>query len=182
WLVALQHEGAGPNDALGGLQVPELLHDFGGDDPGTPRVSQHVDQPDKGLLQEELHRIAVHNLDPVHRLQHKTHGIPRFRQEAVIGKLHVIGYQLTTMEGWFVMPLDALAQMEDVGGLVGLLPALRQMGLDREGAGAYLRTDVIADQRAVGEAQGGIGLKVEGEMGVEVRRIIAAYPEDAPAL
>src|SRR4030095_1037602 len=71
-LVAFQQEGPSPDDALGFLQVPEVLYHFGGDDPGAVRVCQHIDQPDEGLFQDELHRIAVHDLNEVDRLTHKT--------------------------------------------------------------------------------------------------------------
>src|SRR5262249_5116131 len=53
-----------------------------------------------------------------------------------------------------------------------LLPALSQMGLHREGARSHVRPDLIPHERAVGEAQCGIGPDVEGEMGVKGRRII----------
>src|SRR5438128_2047607 len=38
WLVAFQDEGTGTDDTLRLLQVAELLHHFGGNDPGTVRV------------------------------------------------------------------------------------------------------------------------------------------------
>ena len=180
-LVALQDEGTSPDDALRFLQVAELLHHFWGNDPGAVRVCQHVDQPDEGLFQDELHRIAVHDLNAVDRLQRKTQWICRFRPEAVIGELHIVGHQFTAIEGWFVVPFDALAQMEDVGRVVWLLPPFGQMGLHREGARRHVRTDFIPHQRAVDEAQGGIGLEVEGEMVVEVRGIIATHAQDAAA-
>ena len=71
-LIALEEEGAGANDTLGFLQVTELLHHFARDDPGPYRVGQHVNQPDKGLVQEELHRITVYYLDLVHSLEYIT--------------------------------------------------------------------------------------------------------------
>src|SRR5712691_9018018 len=72
--------------------------------------------------------------------------------------------------------------MEDIGRIVWLLPTFGQMGLHREGARPHVRTDFIPHQRAVGEAQGGIGLEVESEMMVEVRRIIPPHAQDAAAL
>src|SRR5262245_53279077 len=72
--------------------------------------------------------------------------------------------------------------MEDIGRLVWLLPPLSQMGLDREGAWSHVCTDFIPYQRAVSEAQRRIGLEVEGEMRVKVRRIIATYTQNATAL
>ena len=109
-------------------------------------------------------------------------GIARFAQKTVIGKLHVVGHQLTAIEGRFVVPFDTVAQMEDIGRLVWLLPAFSQMGLDCEGARPHVRTNFIPHQRAVGEAQRSIGLEIEGEMRVKVGRIIAAHAQDTAAL
>ena len=80
------------------------------------------------------------------------------------------------------MPFDALAQMEDVGRVVWLLPPFGQVGLYSEGARRHIRTNFIPHQRAIGEAQGGIGLEVDGEMVVKVRWIIAAHAQDTAAL
>jgi hypothetical protein len=71
--------------------------------------------------------------------------------------------------------------MEDIRGVVGLLPVFGEVGLDGEGAGPHVRPDLIPHQRAVGEAQRGIRPDVEGEMGIKVRRVIAAHPQDATA-
>src|SRR5439155_3270457 len=54
-LVALQHEGTGADGALRLLQVAEVVHHFWGDDPHARRLRQHVEEPDIGLTQEELH-------------------------------------------------------------------------------------------------------------------------------
>src|SRR5215510_2396469 len=56
------------------------------------------------------------------------------------------------------------------------------MGLYREGARPHGRTDLIPHQRAVSEAQGSIGLEVESEMMIEVRRIIPTHAQDTTAL
>src|SRR6266446_3832402 len=72
--------------------------------------------------------------------------------------------------------------MKDVGRVIWLLPPFSQMGLYREGARLYVRTDFIPHQRAVGEAHRGIGLEVEGEMVVKMRGVIAAHAQDAAAL
>src|SRR5262249_28625240 len=49
------------------------------------------------------------------------------------------------------------------------------------GAWPHVRTDFIAHQRTVGEAQGGVGLEVEGEMVVKVWGIITTYTQNAAA-
>src|SRR5262249_28585433 len=67
-------------------------------------------------------------------------------------------------------------------GVVRLFPAFGQIGLDDEGARLYSRTDLMAHEPAVGEAQGGIGFDVGGEMMVKVDRVVAAYTKDAPTL
>src|SRR2546430_2459048 len=79
-----------------------------------------------------------------------------FRQKAIVGELHVIGHQLAAIERRFVVPFNAVAQMEDIGRVVWLLPAFGQVRLDGEGAGPHIRTDFIPHQRAIGEAQGSI--------------------------
>jgi hypothetical protein len=95
-----------------------LLHQFRGDDPHALRIRQHADQPDIGLFEEELHGIAVHHLNPVHGVQQIAIRIACFRQEAIVGELDILGHQLAAIEGGLVMPFDALAQVEDIGGIV----------------------------------------------------------------
>src|SRR5215510_3226323 len=56
------------------------------------------------------------------------------------------------------------------------------MGLYREGARPHGRTDLIPHRPAVSEAQGSIGLEVESEMMIEVRRIIPTHAQDTAAL
>jgi hypothetical protein len=72
--------------------------------------------------------------------------------------------------------------MEDVSCVIWLLPPFGKVGLYREGARPHVRTDFIPHERAVGEAQRRIGLEVEGEMVVKVRRIIAAHAQNTTAL
>src|SRR5712691_9028892 len=56
------------------------------------------------------------------------------------------------------------------------------MWLHREGARPHGRTNFIPHQGAIGKAQRGIGLEVESEMMVEVRRIIHPDTQDAAVL
>jgi hypothetical protein len=79
-----QEEGARADGTFGLLQVAEVLHYFGSNDDHARHVGQRVEQPDEGLGQEELDGIAIHDLDPVHRLQEVAGRIPLDPQEAVI--------------------------------------------------------------------------------------------------
>src|SRR4029434_5174761 len=72
--------------------------------------------------------------------------------------------------------------MEDIGRIVWLLPAFGQMGLYREGAWIYIRTDFVLDQRTVHEAHGVLCLAVNRELRVEVWGIIAPDAQDTGAL
>ena len=65
----------------------------------------------------------VHHLDPLHRLQQQPLGITLDRQEAVKGEFHILGHQLAPVDGWFVVPADPLAQMEDIRGVIRRFPA-----------------------------------------------------------
>src|SRR5205807_9803945 len=75
-LVTLQEKGSSTDSALRFLQIAKLLHDFWRDDPHAPRVCQGVDEPDIGLFEEELHRITIGYLDPLHRVQQIAIWIP----------------------------------------------------------------------------------------------------------
>src|SRR5262249_30208341 len=63
-----------------------------------------------------------------------------------------------------------------------LFPALGEMRLYDIRARRNIRTNLIAQQRAVDKAEGGIGLSVEGEVVIEVDWIIAAHAQDPAAL
>src|SRR5215813_5121048 len=181
-LVALQHEGASADGALGLLQITKLLHDFRGNNPRAYRVGQHVHQPDKRLFQDELYRIAVDDLDPFYRFQHITDHIPRLSQETIKGKLHVLCHQLATIERRFVVPFDSLTQVEDIGCIIRLLPTLGQVRLYCECARWNLWADFIPHQGAVDKAQRCVGLETDRLMMVKVRGVIAAHAQDAAAL
>ena len=181
-LVALQEEGPGADGRLGFLQVAVFLHHFRGDDPHAHRVGQHVEQPDEGLFEEELHRIAVHHLHPVHGLQQLAVGIALFRQEAVEGEFDILGHQLAAVDGRLVVPFDPLAQMEDIGRVVRLFPAFGQIGLDDEGARRHVRADFMPHELAVDEAQRVCVLKLSVRCGSKCGGIPAAHAQDAAAL
>ena len=180
-LVALQDERAGAHGRLGPLEIPVLVHHLPGDDPGPGRVGQHVEEPDEGLLEPEPHGVAVHDVDPVDGVEHEPERVGLLGQEAVEGELDVLGDQLTPVERRPVLPAHALAQVKDHGGVVRLFPALGQVGLDGEGPRGDPGADLVADELVVDEAQRVVGLQVQGLVGVEVRRIVAADAENAPA-
>jgi hypothetical protein len=80
------------------------------------------------------------------------------------------------------VPVNPLAQMEDIGRVVQLFPPFGQIGLDDEGARLHPRTDLMSHEPAVGEAQRGIRLEVSSKMGIKVDRVIPPHTQDTPAL
>ena len=79
------------------------------------------------------------------------------------------------------MPFHALAQVEDVGGVIQLFPAFGQIGLDDEGA----RRDVaptLSHQFAVDEADGALRKATGREMVIKVRGINSPDAQDAATL
>ena len=125
-LVVFQEEGARADGGLRFLQVAELLHHFRGDDPHAPRIRQSVDQPDERLFEDELHGIAIDHLDALHAVQHIAVRVPRISQKAVIGEFDILSHQLAAVNGRFIVPFHTLAQMEDIGCIVQLLPSVRR--------------------------------------------------------
>ena len=65
------------------------------------------------------------------------------RQEAVVGEFDILSHQLAPVDGRLVVPCDALAQVEDIGGIVRRFPAFGQIGLDDEGARRHVRADFV---------------------------------------
>ena len=146
-------------------------------------LGERVKQPDEGLFQEELDGIAIHDLDPVHRLQEVAGRIPLDRQEAVKGKLDVLGHELAAVEGRFVVPFHPLAEVEKVGRLIRRVPAFGEVGLHREGAWWHCWTQAMPQQRTVDEAQRRMRPEATAwEMGIEVGWVKTAHTEDAAAL
>src|SRR5262249_34563873 len=94
----------------------------------------------------------------------------------------VLSHQLAAVDRRLIMPFDPLTQMEDVGRVVQLLPALRQIGFDDEGARPNRRTDFMPHQPAVDEAESGLCPDIDREVWVKVHRVKAADAEDATTL
>src|SRR5262249_38890602 len=57
-----------------------------------------------------------------------------------------------------------------------------QVGLQDEGARSHVGADLMPHQSAVDEAQRGLCLEAEREMGIEVQGIITAHAQDIAAL
>ena len=159
-----------------------MLDDFAGDDPHGLRRGQHVKQPHVGLFKEELHRIAVHHLHPVHGLQHIAERIRLFGQEAVEGEFDILGHQLAPVDGRLVLPVHPVAEMEDIGRVVRCFPAFGQIGLDEPGVRRHPCPDPIPHELTVDKAQCGMGLDTGCEMRVKVRHIPASDTENPAAL
>src|SRR5262249_48086184 len=80
-----------------------------------------------------------------------------------------------------VVPFHAVTQMEDIGRVIQRLPALSQVGFNGEGARLYPCADLMPQEPAIDEAQGGIRLEVDHEVMVKVGRLIPAHAQDAAA-
>src|SRR5262249_14274056 len=105
--------------------------------------------------------------------------IPWFSQETIEGKLHVLSHQFAAIERWFIVPFDALTQVEDIGGIIWLLPTFGEVRLHSEHTRRNLWTDFIPHQSAVDEAQRGVGFETDRLMMVEVGGIIPTHAQDA---
>jgi hypothetical protein len=77
--------------------------------------------------------------------------------------------------------VHAVAEMEDIGGVVRRFPAFGEIRLDEEGARWNPGPDPIPHELAVDKAQCGMGSDIEREMRVKVLRISAGDTEGAAA-
>src|SRR5207253_7650839 len=89
---------------------------------------------------------------------------------------------LATVEGWFVVPFDTVAQMENISRVVRRFPAFGQIRLYREGARPHLRADLMPHQPAVDETQRGVRLEAKRLMRIEVHWVPSTHTQDAAAL
>ena len=80
------------------------------------------------------------------------------------------------------MPPRALAQLEEIGGLVRLRPRFREVALEDESSGLHSRPRSVLQETAVGEAVDDLGLERDDEVRVEVRRVPHSNGEDAATL
>src|SRR5262249_39866625 len=80
------------------------------------------------------------------------------------------------------MPLDALTQVENIGGIVQFFPALGQIGLHDKGAWPDLWTNLMTHELAVDEAQRGVRLEANCLMRIEMHRVIPTHTQSATAL
>ena len=158
--VLLDRERSGA-DGLGAEVVTKLLHRFPADDVAALVVGEDAQNAGWSPLELDLDRGGIRRIDRSHvgvvRGERRDLGIARpFQRED-----DVIGGQLAVA----VVALDALAQVESPGELIlGSVPALRQIGLDRFRVHrARLEADQAvehpADNRLVGRCRGAMWIK-----------------------
>jgi len=70
--------------------------------------------------------------------------------------------------------------MKDIRGVIRLVPAFGEIGLDPEGARRYVTADLVPQELTVHEAQHGMRPGVAGKMGIEVHRIPPTHAQAAP--
>src|SRR5439155_13823585 len=99
-----------------------------------------------------------------------------------IGECDILGYQLTAVEGWFVVPGDPFAEMKHIGRVVQRFPAFGQIGLYEEGPGRNLCADFMPHELTVDKAQRGMRLETIGLMRVKMGWIIPAHAQDTATL
>ena len=180
--VGVEHPGSGADHRLDLLEIAVLFDDLPGDDGDGVRVRHHVEEPGERLPERELHGVLVGGLDLVDRPQHVGVGVALHRQEVVHAEHDVVGRQFAAVHRRLVVPAHAAAQLEHVGGVVGLRPRLGEVPLDREGAGSDLGTRLVLEQAAVGEAQRDVGLVGDRLERIEVRGVPRPQGERAAAL
>ncbi len=180
--VAVEHPRPGADHRLGLLEVAELLHGLPRDDGQGHGIGHHVEEPDVGLLEGHLDRVLVHDLDLVEGRHHAAVGIALLAHEAIEGVLDVVGGELAPVHGRLGVPADALAELEDVRGLVGLGPGLGEITLEDEAARRHPRPRLVLEEPAVGEGVEDVGLVRDGQVRIEVRRIPQPERDRAAAL
>ena len=80
------------------------------------------------------------------------------------------------------MKAHALAELEDVRGLVGLAPRFGQITFDGESARGHGGAGLVLEEAAVREGVGDVGLVGDRLVGVEMRRIPESKRQRAAAL
>jgi hypothetical protein len=181
-LVRLEHEGTGPDDGVGMVEVLELLLGLAGQDHAERGVGEMVQEGRVRLLERDAHGMAVDDLDPGHRLEARVEA--RLGREPIEGILHVLRRHLAAVHGRLVVELDALAQGERVDlAVLGDRPLLGEVGQDREIRRVLLLGTVgEAHELAVAETDVGVRQKADRQVGIEARCLPLGDAEDAAPL
>jgi hypothetical protein len=181
-LPALEHPRPGADHRLDLLEVAELLDTLLGDDPGRG-PGQQVQEPGVGLLEGELDGVLVERLDLVDVLERRLVGVAGDGEEALVGVLDVVGRQLPAVHRGLVVPAHALAQLEDVRGVVGLGPRLGEVALDRVRRRLDRRAGLHLHEPAVDEGQRHHHQERQRLVGIEVERVrLERQAQDAAPL
>jgi len=118
--IALEHPGTGADGGFPLLEVPELLDALAGDDGARHGVGHDIGKPCVGLTERDLDGVAVHRLGAVHHREQVALRIALDGAETLEAVDHVLRGQLSAVDGRLGMPPHALAQLEEIGRLVGL--------------------------------------------------------------
>ncbi len=169
--VGLERVGAGPDDRLGLPEVAERLDALLGDDRARHGVGDHLEEPRERLLQGEADGVPVDGLHLGDGAVHRDVGAALVAEDALEGVAHVVGRELATVDGRLGVEAHALAELEDVGRVAGLLPRLGQVTFELERARPDRGTSPVPEQAAVREADHHVGLVGVGQDVVEVRRV-----------
>ena len=180
--VAVHHPRPGADHRLPLLQVAELLHALLGHDADRHRVDEHVEEPGEGLLEDDAHRVLVGRLHAVHRGQHVAVGVALLVDEAIEAVLDVVGRHLAAVDRGLVVPAHAAAELEDVGGVVGLRPGLGEVALELEHARRDRGARLVPEQPAVREGVQDVRLVRDRELRIPVGRIPEAEAQGAAPL
>jgi hypothetical protein len=178
-LVALEHPGPGADDRFRPLEHALLVRRLAGQDVGEGGA---VEEPGKGLLHGDAHRVAVHCLHLVDLLEGGAVGVARDGHGPLEREGHVLGGHLPPVHRRLVVPPDTLAQLEDIGRLGRLLPGLGEVSLDGQRSRGNARPRLVPDQAAVGQREIDEGPPVDVLVGIEVGRVEPDEPEHAAAL
>src|SRR5215510_12254775 len=180
-LVALEHPRSRPDATFRLLEIAKLLHRFLGHDP-RGGGGERVEEPGERLLHRELDGVLVHDLDLLHRLEEAAIGIGG-AHEPLVAVLDVVRGHLAPIERGLVVPPRPAPQLEDVRGVVGLGPRLREIGLDGLGPRLHGRPGLDLDEAAVRERQRHHGREGHRVLRIEVHGSeVEADAEGAAAL
>src|SRR6267142_4853618 len=106
-----------------------------------------------GSFERELDRVAIERLDLVHVLERRPIAVALDAEESLVGVLHVVSRQLTSIDRRLRMPAHAAPQLEDVGRVASARPRLGDVCLDRIGARPHRGPRFDLQEPAVRERQ-----------------------------